>query len=666
VLLPTQAQAGFAPAEQWTEIPYWGDKGTFFADVTGDGKADAIAVNLNQRVAVRPSNGVSFVSGDYWTEIPYWGTKGTFFADVDADGKADAIAVNNNGTGIAVRPSNGSSFVAGDFWTDQDFYGDRGTFFADVTGDGAADAIAVNNNGIAVRPSWGAYGVPYFWGRYGTNYEAWTNNAYYGDKGTFFADVNGDGMADAIAVNQNLRVAVRLSNGTNFSADSPESYWTEIPYWGTKGTFFADVTGDGKADAIAVNADKIAVRPSNGSSFVAGDFWTDNAYFGNKGTFFANVTEGRRADAIAVNDYDRIAVRRALPVPNPRYGLMPDFAVSNAPGQTDFNRVAESGAGTVRINFYLDLDRNVPNYYAPCYHYPDPNNPADVGWGRTDDFVKKLAEINEMKVLPVLIARSPTAPVDPPLTGSEPGKWSSFATALARRYGPGGWFWDWCVGQDVQDQPIRTWEVWNEENTGAYWQGNPQASQYASVLQAAHSAIRGVDPSAEVLVGGILNDHNNHNQQQGSPATYLNQLYNNGIAAQSEGVAVHPYDVDTQNVLARLDEIRSVMTSRGDSGTDMWVTEVGWSTYCPTNTDPPYVPANQQFHCTSLQGQVDLLGATLSALTARAYVRQAYWFSFREYARDNYCPWCGATGLLYSGLQAKPAWTQFLIRTGAY
>ena len=27
--------------------------------------------------------------------------------------------------------------------------------------------------------------------------------------------------------------------------------WTEVPYYGTRGTYFADVTGDGKADAIS-------------------------------------------------------------------------------------------------------------------------------------------------------------------------------------------------------------------------------------------------------------------------------------------------------------------------------------------------------------------------------------------------------------------------------
>jgi len=40
----------------------------------------------------------------------------------------------------------------------------------------------------------------------------------------------------------------------------PNEAWTHEPYFGTRGTFFADVTGDKRADAIVVNADKVVVR----------------------------------------------------------------------------------------------------------------------------------------------------------------------------------------------------------------------------------------------------------------------------------------------------------------------------------------------------------------------------------------------------------------------
>jgi hypothetical protein len=59
--------------------------------------------------------------------------------------------VNNNT--VTVRPSNGLKFGPNEDWTHGAYYGTRGTYFADVTGDGKADAIVVNDNTVVVRRS---------------------------------------------------------------------------------------------------------------------------------------------------------------------------------------------------------------------------------------------------------------------------------------------------------------------------------------------------------------------------------------------------------------------------------------------------------------------------------------------------------------------------------
>jgi hypothetical protein len=64
-----------------------------------------------------------------------------------------------------------------------------------------------------------------------------------------------------------VAVAVILSTfSTRAFGDQVISYfseprdWTGGPYYGMLGTFFADVTGDRRADAIAVNDYTITVR----------------------------------------------------------------------------------------------------------------------------------------------------------------------------------------------------------------------------------------------------------------------------------------------------------------------------------------------------------------------------------------------------------------------
>ena len=41
-------------------------------------------------------------------------------------------------------------------------------------------------------------------------------------------------------------------------------------------------------------------------------------------------------------------------------------------------------------------------------------------------------------------------------------EWQDFTEALAARYGPGGTFFDSNPG--VDDLPIKTWIIWNEQN----------------------------------------------------------------------------------------------------------------------------------------------------------------------------------------------------------
>jgi VCBS repeat protein len=280
------------------------------SDVNGDGKADAIAVN-SDGIAVRLSTGSAFSNANpshRWLVGSFSGSVGTYFADVTGDGKADAIAVSSDG--IAVRPSTGTSFSSSNVthrWTVSGFSGSIGTFFADVNGDGKADAIAVNSDGIAVHLSSGAYFSS------ANLTQRWTVGGFYGNIGTFFADVNGDGKADAIAVNTN-GISVHPSTGSYFAVTTPSSRATIGGYYGTVGTFFADANGDGKADAIAVNQEDIAVETSRGLTFgsskggtTAPPYWTRTSFFGDVGTFFADVNGDARADAIAVNG-DGIAV----------------------------------------------------------------------------------------------------------------------------------------------------------------------------------------------------------------------------------------------------------------------------------------------------------------------------------------------------------------------
>ena len=58
-LTPATAEAAFAGNQPWTGGHFYGDIGTYLADVNGDGNADGIASNGGTGLLVRLSNGIN-------------------------------------------------------------------------------------------------------------------------------------------------------------------------------------------------------------------------------------------------------------------------------------------------------------------------------------------------------------------------------------------------------------------------------------------------------------------------------------------------------------------------------------------------------------------------------------------------------------------------------
>src|SRR5262249_43850305 len=64
-------------------------------------------------------------------------------------------------------------------------------------------------------------------------------------------------------------ITVRRSTGSDFGpGPAANQDWSHGPCYGSRGTFFAYVTGDRKADCILVNDDTISVRLSTGAALV--------------------------------------------------------------------------------------------------------------------------------------------------------------------------------------------------------------------------------------------------------------------------------------------------------------------------------------------------------------------------------------------------------------
>lgn len=226
---------------------------------------------------------------------------------------------------------------------------------------------------------------------------------------------------------------------------------------------------------------------------------------------------------------------------------------------------------------------------------------VDVDWSATEpeqgeldwessDLIVDEATARHMNVLIVLAytpdwARSPATAGASPVSHLRPvdfTRYATFARAAAQRYAPRG---------------VHHWEIWNEPNSTKFWPPRPDANEYGALFRAVMAAIRGVDPEATLLIGGLTPKTD---ESATSPTGYLEQLYRNRTAQIADAVAFHPYSTPALPIVSEhasggfkdMSELHAVMDRHGDGGKKIWITEFG----AATGTSPNAVSDQGQAH----------------------------------------------------------------------
>jgi hypothetical protein len=206
--------------------------------------------------------------------------------DLNGDGKADLLAVN--ATEHHALISDGERFIFAK-WLDGRFHDVGGAYTADVTGDGYADGIDFGVTFAAVV-SRGGTGF----GNTRDDYSVWSEEGLLGTRGTFVADLDGDGRSDVLAVFEGEMTLAR-STGTSFDAPVP---WLRGDFTDHLAAFSADADGDGMADVIAIRPRSVDVALSTGTALAPLVPWLGSKFVGREGTFFADVDGDGRSDGI--------------------------------------------------------------------------------------------------------------------------------------------------------------------------------------------------------------------------------------------------------------------------------------------------------------------------------------------------------------------------------
>ncbi len=156
----------------------------------------------------------------------------------------------------------------------------------------------------------------------------------------------------------------------------------------------------------------------------------------------------------------------------------------------------------------------------------------------------------------------------PPTTPAALEAFGCYAEAAARHF----------AGHGV------SYEVWNEPNVGFFWPPQPDAAQYAALVDEVITHVRAGDPQAQVVTGGLsCGDY-----------SFLRGFMMAGGGTGVAAIGFHPYRVTAPETLT--DELlawRSIVSQAAPNNLPTWDTEWGYSATWFGNGHAPEARARQ-------------------------------------------------------------------------
>jgi len=343
-------------------------------------------------------------------------------------------------------------------------------------------------------------------------------------------------------------------------------------------------------------------------------------------------------------------------VPADFWGISPQ----QTPSLEQFQRLRTGGVDSVRIPISWASVEAVKG--APDFSHVDGLVAGAAGAGI--DILPFVYDAPSWAVARVAVpgsggsVRAPkTLPVK---SGGQRSAWTSFLGLVVARYGPGGAFW--TANPAIPPRPIGTWQIWNEQNF-KYFVVRPNPADYGKLLNISYAAIKGVDPAAKLILGGMFSQPREAQLKVKPPQAYfasdfLDRLYSStpGVKRKFVGVALHPYTVKYQELTPDIEAFRQILVENHDAGKKLWITEIGWSSLPRARNDAFSQGPNGQVK------QLEGAFKTFKAKQAKWKLKRVYWFSVDDVPGS--CNFCGGTGLFGEGFLPKKSWFAYVKFSG--
>ena len=304
--------------------------------------------------------------------------------------------------------------------------------------------------------------------------------------------------------------------------------------------------------------------------------------------------------------------------------------------------LAAAGVKWIRMEFFADYDGTV--------------KPGEINWSKYDWFIRELAPKYDLKVLALLnvgivshegqTLRALSFNDPPDGGGSDPGDGSNHfirvftgrAQGIAAHYGSA------ISAYEIVNEPNISYDLWNDTKNGS---AEIKPDRYAALIASAYRAIKGIEPGADVITGGMLigspPEGKDHDQFD-----YLYQVYTSpwveryqasGLSSRTgwsrvpwDGVGIHPYHIEPYELFILLKEFSRKLLDRGDYHSKLWITEVG------TQGDPPddvYEPPTDD-EVRQAQFLRTLYTGILTDNELLARIAHVFWFKYEDFVPGNY------------------------------
>lgn len=142
---------------------------------------------------------------------------------------------------------------------------------------------------------------------------------------------------------------------------------------------------------------------------------------------------------------------------------------------------------------------------------------------------------------------------------------------------------------------VDAWQIWNEQNTPAFWQPQEDPRAYGKLFEESVTAIRKIDPNKQIVMGGMAY----YSQMPIRGGLMLEALQKLGAFTLNTAIAYHPYSLTPEgdepekaDFILRAKAVNEHLRKGGASS--IWATEWGWSSYDGKVEEQPIIGEDAQ------------------------------------------------------------------------